>query len=297
MKQSILVTIFCAFTFFTGLSLADEFKALDIPINKLANEFIKNKTFVGIQVAVRYQNKEIFNKGYGLANIKENTPFTKKTIVALGSNTKTFTSTSIQLLANQGLISLNDHVEKYFPIKTFKDSGITIRNLLCHTSGIADIYEKDNYGNINHSSLQTFSNLVDYFPKLSKPNEKYEYNNTGYLFLGRIVEKVSQQSLGDFYREKIIAPLGLSSTLYLGDTFSPLYMAQSYEEDFSIFNSEHEDYTEYRIAHSAGALGGTIHDYLLWHQGILQEKLLPRESIHEMKQLVHLMMVIKLNMD
>lgn len=88
---------------------------------------------------------------------------------------------------------------------------------------------------------------------------------------------------GDFYRENIIAPLGLTNTLYLGDTFSPLNMAQSYEEDFSLFNSEHENYTEYRIAYSAGALGGTIHDYLLWHQNILQDKLLPRENIQDMK--------------
>ena len=283
MKEFIRITIFCSLTFFTELSLADEFKSLEIPINQLANEFIKNKTFVGIQVAIRYQNREIFNKGYGFANINENTPFTHKTIVALGSNTKTFTSTSIQLLANQGLINLNDHIEKYFPIKTFKNSGITIRNLLCHTSGISDIYEKENYGNINQSSLQQFSNLVDNFPRLSKANEKFEYNNTGYLFLGRLIEQVSKQSIGDFYRENIIAPLDLSNTFYLGDTFFPLNMAQSYEEDFSLINSEHEDYTEYRIAHSAGALGGTIHDYLLWHENILQEKLLPKENIQEMK--------------
>jgi D-alanyl-D-alanine carboxypeptidase len=284
MKNFILITIFCSFSLYTKLSVADNFEGLKIPLSKLANEYIENNTFVGIQVAVRYENKEIFNNGYGFANIKEKIPFTNNTIVALGSNTKTFTSTAIQLLANQELINLNDQVEKYFPINTFKNSNITIRNLLCHTSGIADIYEKENYGNINHSSLQKFSNLVDNFPKSSNPNEKYEYNNTGYLFLGRIIEQVSQQSLGDFYRESIIAPLGLSNTLYLGDTFSPLNMAQSYDEDFSLFNSEHEDYTEYRIAHSAGALGGTIHDYLLWHQSILQGKLLLKENIHEMKK-------------
>ena len=62
-------------------------------------------------------------------------------------------------------------------------------------------------------------------------------------------------------------------------------MAQAYDEDLSAFNVEHDDYTEYRIAHGAGALGGSLSDYLNWHQGILTNKLLNEESVNKMKSM------------
>ncbi|UAA39198.1 beta-lactamase family protein [Paraneptunicella aestuarii] len=260
-------------------ALSNEIEGLKNGLNTLAEEYIKNKTFTGLQIAIRTEDGEIFNQGYGYSNLDAKTPFTPNTIIALGSNTKQFTSTGILLLATKGAISLDDPVNKHFPLKTFENNDITIRTLLCHTSGIGDIYNIEDKGFINHTTLKTFSALVDSLPKNAEPNEKYQYNNTGYLFLGRIIEQVSNQSIGDFYRENIIAPLKLKNTLYLGDTFHPLNIARSYEEDFSPFTSEHQYYAEYRIAHAAGALGGTLQDLLIWQQQLLQSNVLPKESI------------------
>ncbi len=134
----------------------------------------------------------------------------------------------------------------------------------------------------------TFNSLISAAAKLPKNfsvGDKYEYNNTGYILLGKLIEKLSGQSLGDFYRENIIAPLKLKNTYYLGDTSSPINMSKSYDRvdnKVALFDQTHEDYAEYRLSQGAGGLGGSLSDFITWHTAILKGQLLPIENINEM---------------
>jgi CubicO group peptidase (beta-lactamase class C family) len=141
------------------------------------------------------------------------------TIFALGSNSKEFTSIAIQLLKNKGLISFNDKIEKYLSNELVNNSNVTIRQLLCHTSGLPDFFDIEDKYNPNLTSFNNIISTVANLPVRFSAGEKYEYNNTGYLLLGALVEKLSEQNLGDFYRDNIILPLNLANTYYLGDTF------------------------------------------------------------------------------
>ena len=156
MKYPFYLASFCVVLLVIKLCSADDIKSIEQTVDTIASRYIVDDTFAGVQVAVRYRDSEIFNKGYGFANIKEKRPFNQKTVVALGSNTKTFTASAILLLSEQGKISVADEVDQYLPLDAFKNSGITINHLLCHTSGIADIYGKANYGQVNHLSLRNF---------------------------------------------------------------------------------------------------------------------------------------------
>jgi CubicO group peptidase (beta-lactamase class C family) len=246
---------------------------------------MEEEKFVGIQAAVLYKNKLILNKGFGYADIENKIPFLNNTIVALGSNTKEFTSIAIQFLRNRELISFDDKIEKYLSNELVNKSNVTIRQLLCHTSGLPDFFDIEDKYNPNLTSLNNIISTVANLPIRFSAGEKYEYNNTGYLLLGALIEKLSEQSLGDFYRENIISQLNLTNTYYLGDTFSPMNMSKSYDEidnKFILFDSMHDDYAEYRIAQGAGALGSSLSDYIRWHTAILKGRLLPMENINEM---------------
>ncbi len=255
-------------------------------ISQYTGEFMEENKFIGMQTMVLYKNDIIFNEGFGYSDFENKKSFSDKTIVALGSNTKEFTSVAVQLLKNKSLIRYDDKIEKYLSNELVNKSNITIRQLLCHTSGLPDFFDiEEKY----EPNVTSFNSIISTTAKLSRkflPGEKYEYNNTGYLLLGKLIEKISNQNIGDFFREHIISPLELQDTYYLGDTFSPQNMSKSYEEivdnKIQIFNSNSQYYAEYRISQAAGGLGGSLSDFVKWHTAILKGQLLPMESVNEM---------------
>jgi D-alanyl-D-alanine carboxypeptidase len=284
MNKLLLVFLLCGFNVQANQKEINA-EILDEIVTQLTERFMEEEKFIGIQAAVLYKNKLILNKGFGYTDIENKKTFSNNTIVSLGSNTKVFTSIAIQLLKNRGLISFDDKIEKYLSNKLVDKSNVTIKQLLCHTSGLPDFFSIEKQYNPNLTSFNNIISTVVKLPNRSAAGEKYEYNNTGYLLLGALIEKLSEQSLGDFYRENIITPLNLTDTYYLGDTFHPMNMSKSYDEidnKVVLFDSKHENYAEYRIAQGAGALGGSLSDYIKWHTAILKGRLLPMESIDKM---------------
>jgi len=260
-------------------------ETLEALVTQLAIEAMGEEGFVGLQTAVLYKNKLILNKGFGFSDKENQKPFLDNTVVALGSNTKEFTSIAIQLLKNKGLLSIDDKIEKYLSNELVNKYNITIKQLLCHTSGLPDFFDDDIKYNPNITTFNSLISTTAKLPNSFSAGEKYEYNNTGYVLLTALIEKLSKQSIGDFYRENIIAPLKLTNTYYLGDTFHPINMSKSYDEidnKMTLFDSTHENYSEYRIASGAGALGGTLTDFIRWQTAILKGHLLPMNNINEM---------------
>ena len=285
-KKLLFIYLLAMLYLFTNKASAN-IKQLDKIITKTTESFLIKNNYSGLQVVILEKEKLIFDKGFGYADIENKTQFTRNTVVALGSKAKVFTSIAILQLQSRGYFQLDDQIENYLPYKVLKNSNVTIRQLLCHTSGLGDVYDSDEPSNANFSSLNTLITQMDKMPKIAGTGEQYEYNNGGYLLLAVLVEKLSQQSIGDFYRENIIAPLQLCNTYYLGDTFQPINMAKAYDDkdgQLILFTPEHENYAEYRIAHGAGGIGGSVLDYAKWHRAILQGKLVPLKNIEEMTQ-------------
>src|SRR5216683_7538013 len=96
----------------------------------------------GCALGVYHDDKMVYSKGYGLANLEENVPITPQSVFDIGSTSKQFTATSILLLEKQGKLSVSDDVRKYIPeLPDYSKRGghkITILNLLNHTSGLRD---------------------------------------------------------------------------------------------------------------------------------------------------------------
>ena len=156
----------------------------------------------GASVAVVRDSQIIKAKGYGLANVELNVPATKDTVYEIGSMTKQFTATAIMMLVEEGKVSLDDPVTKYFPAAPETWQHITIRHLLNHTSGIQNHVAVPEFLNLFQTNIEfqpslSRAELIKLFFKLPlefQPGETWAYDNTGYYLLGIVVEQVSGKS-------------------------------------------------------------------------------------------------------
>jgi len=167
----------------------------------------------GVVIVVVHKGAVVFRKAYGNRSIEpEKTPMLPDIVFDLASLTKPIaTATSIMLLFEQGKLKPSDPVAKYLPAFRRKETErITIEQLLTHTSGfIADNPVAD-YGDGVPKSWERLFALTPVAP----PGSKFTYSDMNYVFLGKIVETVSQTPLDVFAHKNIFAPLGMNETAY-----------------------------------------------------------------------------------
>ncbi len=248
-------------------------------IDSLINKAVSLKRFNGA-VLVSKNGKIVFKKSYGYQDIqykKENAP---NTIFQVGSMTKQFTAAVVLKLAEQQKLSLDDKISKYFPDLKRGDE-ITIKNLLTHTSGLSEIFRDTFFLKENKQKHISKEKLLSFFIDKSlyfDPGTQYAYCNSGYVLLGLIIEKVSGKSYEQMVRNFILKPLKMTHS---GFDFAGLksrekalgYIKFSTTENIS---SMPWDST---FTYSAGSLYSTVGDLFLWHQGLLHNKILTRESL------------------
>lgn len=192
----------------------------------LLDVLFKKRAKAGFNAAVLIAQggQIIYQNAFGYSDIKKKTPLTLQSQFQLASASKPLTAAGILLLKDQGKLSLNDSVQKYFPL--FPYPGITIKHLLSHRSGLANyIYfcepycdEKNCYNGKVFDNASMLNIIINTKPDLySKPDKKFEYCNTNYALLALIIEKVSHQSYATFMREQMFDTLGMSESFVVGD--------------------------------------------------------------------------------
>ncbi len=165
-----------------------------------------------VSVAVVRDGRLAFAQAFGKADLAANRVASVETRYAVGSVSKQFTTAILLLLAEQGKLSLDDPVSRYFPDLTGA-RGVTIRQLLSHTSGYQD-YAPQDYMIPAWTNPVTPSYILEHWAKKPldfAPGTRWEYSNTNYVLAGQIIEKASGQSLLELLREHIFEPLGMTS--------------------------------------------------------------------------------------
>ncbi len=153
-----------------------------------------------------------------MASLERKVPITSSTVFHLASITKPFTAMSVLLAAERGLLSLDDDVSKYIPDWSNREHRVAIRHLLSHTSGLRDAYVLQGWAPNNGNSTDAFVKILSRQRGLnSAPGAEYQYNNGGYLLLGKILERASGQTLGAFADANIFKPLGMTAAYFNGD--------------------------------------------------------------------------------
>lgn len=241
---------------------------------------LKIKQFNGAVVVIQ-KEKVIYKKAFGLADREWDVGNTIDTKFRIGSITKQFTAACIMQLAEQGKLSVDDKLTKYFPDYPKGDS-VTIHMLLNHTSGIM------NYTNIPEfwpkaviplsidSMIAVFKNK----PYDFSPGMQWNYSNSGYFLLGVIVEKASGKKFRDYLWEHVIQKAGLKNTDM--DRLDSLltYRAKGYAKTPTGWR--HANYISMESPFSAGAMFSTLNDLYNWMQALMHNKIVSPASTQKM---------------
>jgi len=235
-------------------------------------------------VLVSEGGKEIFKKGYGLANMEWNIPNEPDTKFRIGSITKQFTSMLIMQLVEEGKIKLEGKITDYLPGYR-KDIGeqVTIHHLLTHTSGIPSYTELPEFSNEISRDPYTVDEFVQKYCSGDlefKPGSKFVYNNSGYFLLGAIIEKVTGKKYEAVLKERILDPLNMKNTGYDHHESIIANRAGGYEKTFDGY--QNTPYIDMSLPFAAGALYSTVEDLYLWDQALYKRELLSEKYMKMM---------------
>jgi D-alanyl-D-alanine carboxypeptidase len=238
---------------------------------------VKENGYVGLSVAIVRDGKVVLAKAYGKRTLKPEAPVEPDTMFAAGSVTKQFTAACVFLLAEDGKLSVRDPVAKYYPDLT-KAKEITLYDLMTHVSGYPDYYPLDFVDRRMEKPIGPDELLKEYAGgKLDfEPGARWSYSNTGFVLLGRIVEKVSGKPFGEFLAERIFKPLGMTNTVFDPKPDHP-NLAQGYTA-FALGPPEPSTREAPGWIHAAGALYTTPTDLAKWDVALVSGKVLNADS-------------------
>lgn len=239
--------------------------------------FEKNRNFMG-SVLVAKGGEILLEKGYGMADLEWDIPNTPDGKFRLGSITKQFTATAVLQLAEQHKLAVDDKACKYFDQCPEAWKQITIHQLLSHTSGIpsytnAKTFTQPNFIRVPLSPADVLLLSKDK-PLEFPPGTKWKYDNSGYTFLGIIIEKASGEKYADYLKKHIFDPLDMHDTGYDETAVVLKHRVSGYQPcGKALCNS---DYIDMSLPYSAGSLYSTVQDLYKWDRALYTDKVLSK---------------------
>ncbi|MEZ4920867.1 MAG: serine hydrolase domain-containing protein [Saprospiraceae bacterium] len=250
MKSKVILTIIATAVGFIAKAQND----LKLKLDSIANYGIE-KGIPGIQILISGKDgTSLYN--YGFQEISKTHEINDSTNWRYGSITKLFTAVMILQLESEKKLSIDDPVSKYIDLEQHNEAGITIKQLLNHTSGLYN-YTSSNRLKWGDSMSQCLNYSLNHRLNFT-PGSKYDYCNTGYVILGLIIEKVTKQPYQQNVTKRIFEPCGLESMIYCSDGQVPSNTAKGYKAT----RKKYKDYTniDHSWANSAGAILGNLSD-------------------------------------
>ena len=178
----------------------------------------------GVALGIYSRGEILLAKGYGLSNVELNVPVKAETIFQSGSVGKQFVSAAVMMLVEDGKVGLDDSIVKYFPNAPESWKPILIKNLLSHTSGLAEYESPERTGpkgpfymRLDYTEDELVSKIEE-LPIEFKPGEKWNYRNTNYVLLGVMIHKVTGKHYSDFLQERIFRPWYMNATRLISET-------------------------------------------------------------------------------
>ncbi len=246
-------------------------------------------------VLVAENGKIIFQKSYGYSNFDTKRMLNDSAVFELASVSKQFTATAILMLKDKGKLNLTDSLRQYFPELPY--SGISIYQMLTHTSGLPD-YEEAMNNKWDHSKVAFNKDMIAFLakeklPVLFAPGTKWTYSNTAYALLASIVEKVSGQSFSAFMAQNIFQPLQMNHTRIYNTRRSLKDTIANYAYGFEYNDSLKKHLMPDSIAdlkfviyldgiQGDGVVNSTTADLLKWDRSVKNHTLLSEATQNEM---------------
>jgi D-alanyl-D-alanine carboxypeptidase len=239
-------------------------------------------------IALVLDGKLAYAHAYGLAQLDGKVSADSHMRYKIGSNSKQITATAILLLADEGKLSLDDRVSRFFPGLT-RANEITIRELLSHTSGYEDYYALDYVAPYmaRPTTPQEIMNIWGKKPLNFDPGTRWQYSNTNYVIAGAIIEKITGEPLFDFVRARIFQKLGMQSPIDVDHQPWSAQDATGYTR-FALGPPRVAQPEGANWIFAAGELAMTPSDMALWDISLMNGTILKPELLKELTTEVRL---------
>lgn len=244
----------------------------------------------GLAVLVRKDGRTVFERGYGVSDLRTMARIDSQTNFRLASFTKQFTAMAIMLLVHDGKLRYDDNLTQFFPDFPAYAKDITIRNLLNHTSGLPDYEDLMDAEEKAKGPLWTPQHQIqdeEVLHLLEKasigffaPGTSWAYSNSGYVVLGLVVAKVSGKPFGDFLAERIFSPLRMDHTLmYVKGKNEVTNRAYGHtkEKGASVFKETDQSPTS--ATQGDGGVYSRLEDLARWDDALRNHTLLSAEEM------------------
>ncbi len=233
----------------------------------------------GAAVMVIRDGQIVHQAGYGYANLEQQTPITAESAFRLASVSKQFTAMAVMVLAEDDSLSYDDPVSRYLPALVPYD-GVTIRQMLTHTSGLPEYYDVIDSSVGMPSNADALALLGKIAEPAFAPGERYEYSNPAYDMLAPLVESASGKDFATFMRERVFSPAGMQGSFIFDHTEPAIpHRVTGYEPDGAGFKLN--DYDPLNHIVGSGGMYATLDDFFKWDQALYTESLVSRAALDE----------------
>jgi D-alanyl-D-alanine carboxypeptidase len=233
----------------------------------------------GAAVLVQRGDRVLLRKGYGLADVEWGIPVDPATVFRIGSVTKQLTAAAVLRLVQEGKLSLDDPLTRFFPEAPAYLRAVRIEHLLTHTSGIptyGTLPDYPRWSQLNVTPDWLVRRVLDE-PLQFTPGAGWSYTDSGFYLLGLILEKVHGKSYEEVMREQIFEPLGMAHTFYdRGERIIPRQAS-----GYAWWGGQliHAPYQSMDLLAAAGALASTVDDLARWSAALDGDRLVRRDLL------------------
>jgi CubicO group peptidase (beta-lactamase class C family) len=277
--RAAVVAVFVLSYFAPSIVQAQATSTVSQDVSNYVRSEMQRQHIPGIALLVSRGGKIVQAEGFGLSNVELQVPVKPETIFQSGSVGKQFTATAVMMLVEEGKVSLDDPLTKYFPDAPATWKEVTVRELLSHTAGFGDYPEKFDFHKDQTEDEEL--KMVESIPLAYPPGTKWDYSNLGYLTLGILIHRVTGEFYGDFLQQRIFHPLDMQTTRIISEADIIPNRAAGYR----LVKGElkNQEWVAPTINTTAdGSLYFSILDLAKWDAALYTEKLLKRSSLEQM---------------
>lgn len=265
MMKNLIGICLTLLTFLSGYT--QDVKVIEEYMNRM-----ENLGFSGV-VLIANGSEIVLNNGYGYSDRNSSKKVSHQSVFSTGSITKQFTATAIMRLFDKGLINPDDKLGGYFPNLPADKEGITIHQMLTHTSGFPLALG----GDFEQIQKEDFINQAFSQPLEFKPGSGFQYSNVGYSLLACLVEKISERSYEEFLREEFFKPLNMNMTGYNLPNWQKADLV-------NIYNGQDQNGSMKRFTNPTwhlignGGILSTTEDMFKWVQALKRDKVISEKA-------------------
>lgn len=284
MKTSLLTIILLVLQFQFSPAQKGNQKDLFPVVDSLLNTYYSPDQ-PGIALTIVRKGKPVYTNQMGMANLEYGIPITDSTAFHIASVSKQFTAYAALLLEEEGQLSMQDDVRIHLPELKQLPHKITLRQLANHTHGLPNLFELAQLRGIGIQDRMTHRQVVETLLNIKqinfKPGDQYEYNNTGYVLLAEVIERVSGKPFQTVLEDRIFTPLGMGNTRAVSNS---ALIVKNKAQSYQLNGQDYENNAFNIMANGSSGISTTIADMGKWAAHFQSSKMESRSIFQTMQE-------------